>query len=362
MSDVTNLFSPLKLGEIELPNRVLMAPLTRNRAQPDGCVKEMTETYYHQRASAGLIVSEATQISDIGKGYLNTPGIYTQDHVDAWTKVTDAVHAGGGRIFCQLWHVGRISHVSLLPSGQQPVSASAIAADTQTFTENGFEQVSDPVALDADGIRATIADFKHAAQMTLNAGFDGIEVHAANGYLLDQFLQDGVNHREDEYGGALENRMRLLSEVLDEVTQVVPAGRVGVRLSPLGQANDISDSDPKATFGKVYEMLSQRNLAYLHVVESFPGAEGDAESRALIKQLRGKYTGVYIGNGGYDAKSAADAIRGGVDAVAFGRPFIANPDLPERYRRNLELNEPHQDTFYGGDETGYTDYPFADRP
>ena len=361
MTDHSLLFEPIRMGDLTLPNRVLMAPLTRNRSQGDGTPKEWAETYYRQRASAGLIFSEATQISDMGKGYLDTPGIYTEAHVDGWKKVVDAVHAGGGRIFCQLWHVGRISHVSLLPEGKQPVSASAIQADAQTYTANGFEQVSEPVALDADGIAKTIADFHTAAECAKRAGFDGIEVHAANGYLLDQFLQDGVNKRDDNYGGSIENRMRLLSEVLDTVSQVYPEERIGVRLSPLGQAGDISDSNPEKLFSAVYQKLSERDLAYLHVVEAFPGSDGDSEAQALIRRLREQYDGFYIANGGYDADSAVSEIDGwNIDAVTFGRPFIANPDLPERYRRDAKLNKPDQDTFYGGDEKGYTDYPFLD--
>ena len=359
MTDI--LFQPLKLGAIELPNRVLMAPLTRNRAHADGTPKDMAVTYYRQRASAGLIISEATQISAMGKGYKDTPGIYTESHVEAWKPIIEAVHAAGGRIFCQLWHVGRISHVSLLPDNAQPVSSSALRADTQTFTENGFEPVSEPVALDGDGIARTLDDFGHAAACAKKAGFDGVEVHSANGYLLDQFLQDGVNRREDDYGGSIENRLRLLGEVFDRVCDVYPANRVGVRFSPLGQANDMSDSDREATFSAAYQMVNERKIAYLHAVEEFYGQNSSEEEVALLKRLRGLYEGVYIGNGAYDGDKARDAISNkGADAITFGRPFIANPDLPERFRIAADLNEPNQDTFYGGDETGYTDYPFLD--
>ena len=363
MTDRSLLFEPLRLGDLVLPNRVLMAPLTRNRSEGDGTPKPWAVTYYRQRAAAGLILSEATQISAMGKGYLDTPGIYTDKHVEGWKKIVDAVHAGGGRIFCQLWHVGRISHVSLLPEGKQPVSSSAVQADAQTYTANGFEQVSEPVALDEEGIAQTIEDYRNAAHCAARAGFDGIEVHAANGYLIDQFLQDGVNRRDDKYGGSIENRMRLLEDVLDAVTNEFPKERIGVRLSPLGQASDISDSDPEKLFSAVYQMLSERDLAYLHVVEAFPGSDGDSEQHALIRRLREQYDGVYIANGGYDADSAVREIEGwNADAVTFGRPFIANSDLPERYRRDAALNEPNPDTFYGGDETGYTDYPFLDEP
>jgi len=361
MTDTSPLFRPLAMGALELPNRVLMAPLTRNRAHADGTPKDMAATYYRQRASAGLIVSEATQVSAMGKGYIDTPGIYTDAHVEGWKPIVEAVHAAGGRIFCQLWHVGRISHVSLLPDGRRPVSSSAVRADTQTFTANGFEDVSEPVALDADGIARTLDDFATGARCAREAGFDGVEVHSANGYLLDQFLQDGVNKREDEYGGSVENRLRLLGEVLDRACNVWPKDRVGVRLSPLGQANAISDNDPEAIFGPAYRMLNDRKLAYLHVVEQFFGSDSSEDDRQLLKRLRALYDGVYIGNGDYDAERAVEAIgESRADAITFGRPFIANPDLPERYRIGADLNEADQDTFYGGGEEGYTDYPFLD--
>lgn len=361
MTNTSPLFNPIRMGDLDLPNRVLMAPLTRNRAQSDGTPSAMAQSYYRQRASAGLIFSEATQVSDLGKGYLDTPGIYTDAHVEGWKKITDAVHAGGGRIFCQLWHVGRISHVSLLPDGASPVSSSDLQADAQTFTANGFEPCSKPEALTTDGIQKTVADYVHAAQCAKDAGFDGIEVHAANGYLLDQFLQDGVNTRSDTYGGSLENRMRLLEDILDAVKDIWPAGRIGVRLSPLGQAGDISDSDPETLFTAVYKMLDARKLAYLHVVEAFPGGEDNSDGKELLARLRSHYSGFFIGNGGYDAERATQAIADTTaHAISFGRPFIANPDLPNRMRLNAEMTKPDSDTFYGGDEKGYTDYPFLD--
>ncbi|MEM8784306.1 MAG: alkene reductase [Pseudomonadota bacterium] len=362
MTDRSPLFQPTSLGDLDLPNRVLMAPLTRNRSAADGTPQAWAETYYRQRASAGLIVSEATQISAMGKGYKDTPGIHTPAHVAAWRKITDAVHAGGGRIFCQIWHVGRVSHTSLLPGNAQPVSSTAKRANTQTFIETGFAEVSEPIALDTAGIKATIADYARAAAYAKDAGFDGVEVHSANGYLLDQFLQDGVNDRTDDYGGSAENRARLLMQVLDAVGEVWPAGRIGVRLSPLGQFNDMFESDPASTFGFVYDALSARGLGYLHVVEQFPGAPSDDAGRKLIKDLRARYRGFYIANGGYDAESALGAIASGhADAVAFGRPFIANPDLPVRFLLDAPIAEPNEATFYGGDETGYTDYPYLDR-
>ncbi len=362
MTDTSILFEPLRAGDLALPNRVVMAPLTRNRAHSDGTPKTMAETYYAQRASAGLIISEATQISEMGKGYIDTPGILTQKQTDAWVRIVEAVHAVGGRIALQLWHVGRISHVSLLPGGAQPVSSSAVRADTKTFTANGFEACSEPVALGTDDIARTLDDYATAAQFAKKAGFDGVEVHGANGYLLDQFLQDGVNKRDDDYGGSIQNRMRLLGEVLDRVSDVFDPARIGVRLSPLGQANDISDSDPETLFGGVIDMLSSRKLAYLHLVEQFFGADTGDEDRAILKRLRARFDGVYFGNGGYDGKAAGEVIEAGhADAIAFGRPFIANPDLPERFRRGAVLNEQDQDTFYGGGAEGYTDYPFLER-
>ncbi|SES17626.1 N-ethylmaleimide reductase [Tranquillimonas rosea] len=361
MTDHAPLFQTARMGDLDLPNRVLMAPLTRNRAQSDGTPWDVSQTYYAQRASAGLIVSEATQISALGKGYVDTPGIHTEAHAEAWSKITDAVHANGGRIFLQLWHVGRISHVSLLPDGATPQAPSAVRANAQTFTQNGFEDTSEPHAMTEDEIADLIAQYRHAATLAKRAGFDGVEVHGANGYLLDQFLQDISNKRTDAYGGSVENRARLLSEVVDAVTEVWGSDRVGVRLSPLGQANDMGDSDPEALFGHVYGMLDRKRLAYLHVVEKFPGNDTDDASRALLERLRGLWSGFYIGNGDYTADSAATAIaKGHADAVTFGRDFIANPDLPERFRRGAELNPQDRDTFYGGDERGYTDYPFLD--
>lgn len=362
MTSRDQLFHPATMGALELPNRVLMAPLTRNRAKPDGTPWDVAATYYAQRASAGLIFSEATQISAMGKGYLNTPGIYSDDHIAGWKGITDAVHAEGGRIFCQLWHVGRISHTSLLPEGRSPVSSSDIPAEAQTFTEAGFQDTSAPEALTLDGIAALKDEVLNAAKAAKAAGFDGVEIHGANGYLLDQFLQDHANRRDDAYGGSIENRIRLLREVIAVVAEVWPKDRIGVRLSPLGQFNDIGDSDPEALFATVYRTIDSAGLAYLHVVEQFPGTEDTEEGRAILKRLRKHYTGFYIANGGYDAESAAEAIETGhADAVAFGRPFIANPDLPERYRTGAPLNAPDQDTFYGGDETGYVDYPSLDQ-
>ncbi len=357
VTDRTVLFSPLALGALQLPNRVLMAPLTRNRAHGDGTPKAMAIDYYRQRASAGLIVSEATQVSAMGKGYLDTPGIHAPEHVEAWRKITDAVHAGGGRIFVQLWHVGRISHTSLLPGGAAPVAPSAIAARTQTFAAEGFVDTSEPRALRTDEIPALIEDYRAAARNAIKAGFDGVEVHSANGYLLDQFLHAHSNTRDDQYGGSAQNRARLTLEIARAVTETIGADRVGVRLSPTGEFNDMRADDEDA-FAAVIDGLGPLGLAYLHVVEKFPGAGASAAAAGMLERLRARWSGVYIANGEFDADLAAQWIGSGrADAVAFGRPFLANPDLPERFRRHADLNAPRQETFYGGDETGYTDYP-----
>lgn len=353
------LFTPTVMGDLSIPNRVFMAPLTRNRAESDGSPKAIAAIYYGQRAGAGLIISEATQISALGKGYLDTPGIYTDAHVEAWRDITAAVHAGGGRIFCQLWHVGRISHVSLLPEGQRPVSASAVRADAKTFVAEGFADTSEPRALKTEEIEALIEDYAHAARCAVRAGFDGVEIHSANGYLLDQFLQDGVNRRDDAYGGSIENRVRLTLAVTDRVASEIGAARTGIRLSPRGEANDISDSNPDRLFSHLYGELDKRHLAYLHVVESF-GAKDDREGHALIRRLREKWTGFYLANGAYDGASAEAAVASGyAHAISFGKDFLANPDLPQRLRSGIHLNPYDKSTFYGGNERGYIDYPFA---
>ncbi|MBV6631559.1 MAG: alkene reductase [Alphaproteobacteria bacterium] len=352
------LFEPLKLGGIDVLNRVLMAPLTRNRAHPDGTPAEMAIEYYRQRAGAGLIFTEATQVSAMGKGYINTPGIYTDGHAAAWKKITDAVHEAGGKIAIQLWHVGRISHSSLLPNNAKPYAPSAIAAKSQTFIETGMVDVSEPQAITVEEIKATVAEYRHAAELAKQAGFDAIEIHSANGYLIDQFIRDGSNKRTDEYGGPIENRIRFLKEVTEAVLEVWPADKVGFRLSPTGGFNDMSDSDPAATFSAVAKAMNAYGLAFLHMVEEFPGEESSAEDQAVNKAVREAWTGAYIANGGFDAAKADAAVASGAaDAVAFGRPFISNPDLPKRIAKGASLTEPDQTTFYGGDGKCYTDYP-----
>ena len=354
------LFTPIQLGPYRLENRVVMAPLTRNRAGDGNAPQGMNVTYYAQRASAGLIISEATQISPQGVGYPGTPGIHSAAQVNGWRRVTDAVHAKGGRIFLQLWHVGRISHPSLQPDGTLPVAPSAIQPEGETFTETGPQPFVTPRALDTAELAGIVEDYRQAAQNALEAGFDGVEVHAANGYLLDQFLRDGTNHRTDAYGGPIENRTRLLLEVVEAVNAVWGADRVGVRLSPINSFNSMTDSDPDATFQYVARELNRFGLAYLHVVESdFDGAT--VERRYDRQALRDAFDGPYIANGGYDKARAAEALSSASsDLVAFGAPYIANPDLVERFALNAHLNEPDESAFYGGDERGYIDYPFLD--
>lgn len=356
------LFTPVDLGQLRLPNRVLMAPLTRNRALPDGDVPHaMNAQYYAQRASAGLIISEATQITPEGKGYAWTPGIGTEAQVAGWRKVTEAVHEADGRIVLQLWHVGRVSHTSLQPNGQAPVAPSAIRAEAQTFDGKGFVPTSEPRALKTDEIARVVEDYVHAAKNARAAGFDGIELHAANGYLIDQFLRDGSNRRDDRYGGSVENRSRLLVEVLEALTGVWSAGRIGIRFSPFSDANGIQDSDPMTTFGHAIEQASGFGLAYLHMVEGQLRDSRETGRGNDVAELRGRFKGAYVANNRYDRELAIETVESGAaDAIAFGRPFIANPDLPFRLELDAPLNEQDESTFYGGDHRGYTDYPFLD--
>ncbi|MET4574902.1 N-ethylmaleimide reductase [Stenotrophomonas rhizophila] len=352
------LFTPTRLGAIEVGNRIAMAPLTRNRAIEGRVPNPLAIQYYEQRASAGLIIAEATQISPLGQGYLDTPGIYSQAQIDAWRKVTDAVHARGGRIVLQLWHVGRISHTSLLPDGEVPVAPSALRANGKTFTAKGFEDVSEPRALRLDEIPALIQDFRQAARNAITAGFDGVEVHAANGYLIDQFLRDGSNLRTDEYGGGIENRTRLLDEVVRVIASEIGAERTGVRLSPVTPANDARDSQPQPLFERAVERLDAiGGLAFVHVIEGATG--GPRDNIAFdYAALRAKFKGPWIANNGYDKDSAERAIASGyADMIAFGRAFIANPDLVERLRLGVALSDLDPDTLYGGGAKGYTDYP-----
>lgn len=352
-----DLFMPYTLGDLTLSNRLVMAPMTRNRADQHNAPHALNVEYYRQRASAGLIITEASQVSAEGVGYPATPGIYSEEQISGWREVTDAVHAEGGHIFIQLWYCGRISHPSLLPDNQTPVAPSAIRPAGDAFTLSGPQPFVEPRQLNLNEIQQVVLQYREAASAVKQAGFDGIEVHGANGYLIDQFLRDGSNQRSDEYGGSVKNRMRFLNQVLDAVCEVWPAGRVGLRLTPENSFNDMSDSDPQAHFSYFIEQLNGRQLAYLHLLE------GDmmSKQRSLdYRALRDLYQGVYMANNSYDKASAQAAISNGdADLIAIGVPFLANPDLVYRYQHDLPLNEPDMGTFYGGDEHGYTDYPFA---
>jgi N-ethylmaleimide reductase len=359
MNNSINLFSPYRLGNLELPNRIVMAPLTRQRAGQGNVPHSLNATYYAQRASAGLIIAEASQVSSQGQGYPNTPGIYSPEQVAGWKLVTDAVHKEGGRIFLQLWHVGRISHPDLQPDEALPVAPSAIAPKGQALTYEGFKPFVTPRALETSEIPEIVEQYRQGAVNALAAGFDGIEIHAANGYLIDQFLRDSTNQRTDEYGGSIENRVRFLLEIIEAVTSVWDANRVGVRLSPSGTFNDMRDSNPFETFGYIAQVLNQFNLAYLHIVDSTDADIKYGGTAVPTNYLREKYTGTLIASAGYTRdKGNAVLANKQADLVAFGTLFIANPDLPRRFAINAPLNQPNPETFYGGGEQGYTDYPF----
>jgi len=357
MSQPTKLFDSYKLGPITLPNRIVMAPLTRNRAVAGLVPNPLAIEYYGQRASAGLLITEASQVSHQGQGYQDTPGIYSKEQVAAWRKVTDRVHERGGRIFLQLWHVGRISHVSLQPNNGAPVAPSAVRANGKTFVGGTFADVSEPRALTLDEIPGIIESFKRGAANAMEAGFDGVEIHGANGYLLDQFAKDGTNKRTDAYGGSIENRARLVAEVASAVADAAGADRTGIRLSPVTPSNDISDSNPQPLFDHIVERLNALKLVYIHVVEGATGGPRDIAPFDYAS-LRKRFSGAYIANNGYDLALANKALdSNAADLVAFGKPFISNPDLVERLKHGAPLNEGDRATFYGGDAKGYTDYP-----
>jgi N-ethylmaleimide reductase len=358
MSAPTKLFEHYKLGPITLPNRLVMAPLTRNRAVPPGMVPSpLAVDYYGQRASAGLLVTEATQISQQGQGYQDTPGIYSKEQVEGWKKVTDRVHERGGRIFVQLWHVGRISHTSLQADGGKPVAPSAIRAKGKTFVGGTFADVSEPRALELAEIPDIIDDFKRGAANALAAGFDGVEIHGANGYLLDQFAKDGTNTRTDAYGGSIENRAKLMLEVSKAVAAIAGPDRTGIRISPVTPANDVSDSNPQPLFDYIVDGLNALKLTYIHVIE---GATGGPRDNAPFDyaSLRKRFKQAYVANNGYDFELANKVLdANAADLIAFGKPFISNPDLVERLKKGAELNAWDKNTFYGGGAKGYTDYP-----
>lgn len=356
------LLSPVDVGSHRLKNRMVMAPLTRLRAGARQVPRPMSAVYYAQRAGAGLIISEATDISSQAHGYANAPGIYTEEHVGAWRNVTDAVHARKGIIFLQLWHTGRISHPSL-HGGELPVAPSAIAAEGHAITYEGPQPFVTPRALRSDEIGGIVEQYRQAALNAKEAGFDGVEIHSANGYLLDQFLRDGSNRRTDDYGGSIPNRARLLLEVTGAAVSVWGAGKVGVRLSPAGTFNSMFDSNPQALFSFVLSRLNEIPLAYVHLIERRQDAPDDFTPPDGLgaADLRKLFDGTIISAGGYERESAEEAIRNGVtDLVAFGRLFISNPDLPRRFELDAPLNPYDRATFYGGDEHGYTDYPAMD--
>jgi N-ethylmaleimide reductase len=357
MSTPTKLFEPFKLGPITLPNRLVMAPLTRNRAVPPGMVPSpLAVDYYGQRASAGLLISEATQISQQGQGYQDTPGIYSKEQVAGWRKVTERVHGRGGRIFVQIWHVGRVSHISLQPGGGKPVAPSAIRAKGKTFVNGQFIDISEPRALELSEIPGIIEAYRRATAYANEAGFDGVEIHGANGYLLDQFAKDGTNKRTDAYGGSIENRARLMLEVARVVVAEAGAERTGIRISPVTPANDVSDSNPQPLFDHIVSQLDALKLVYVHVIEGATGGPRDIAPFDYAS-LRKRFRGAYMANNGYDFELATKVLdTGAADLIAFGKPFISNPDLVERLRRGAALNAWDKATFYGGGAKGYTDY------
>jgi N-ethylmaleimide reductase len=359
---MSTLFDPIRIGDIELATRIVMAPLTRNRASPGQVPNDLMVTYYTQRADpatgAGLIITEATQICPEGQGYLDTPGLYDEAQVAGWRRITDAVHARGGRIVVQLWHVGRISHVSLQPGGQAPVSSTARPANAKTYIAGGFAEVSAPRALRTDELPGVVAQYRRSAALAIAAGFDGVEVHAANGYLIEQFLRDSINDRSDAYGGSIANRTRLLREVMQAVAAEIGGGRTGLRLSPVTPANDAGpDSDPQALYEHALAELAPLGLAYVHVVEGATGGPRDIAPFDYAA-LRRTYRGAWMVNNGYTRAMALEAVASGAaDLVAFGKPFIANPDLGRRLREDAPWNPLDPKTLYGGGAAGYTDYP-----
>jgi N-ethylmaleimide reductase len=366
---VEPLFEPVRLGRYDLCHRMVMAPLTRSRArQPGNVPSALNACYYAQRASAALIVTEATQVSQQGQGYAWTPGIHSREQVEGWRLVTDAVHKAGGLIFLQLWHVGRISHPSLQPDSMLPVAPSGIKPSGEAFieNENGEGELVPfvtPRALQIEEMPYIVRQYARGSRNALEAGFDGVEVHAANGYLLDQFINSSTNRRADAYGGPIENRARLLMEVVEAVSDVWGHDRVGVRLSPLGTFNDMGDDDPETTFGHVAEKLNGGALAYLHIVNPAvaaieKGIEPDPGALRMLELIRERYRGTLIIAGGFDYDTAEGWLQQGkADLIAFGRKFLANPDLPERFRSGASLNADDPSTYYGGGAKGYTDYP-----
>ena len=351
---MSKLFDPLQVGQLELDNRIIMAPMTRSRASDDGVQPAYVAEYYRQRASAGLIITEATNISPMAKGYVRTPGIYTPEQVESWRPVTQAVHARGGKVFMQIFHTGRIALPDFLPHNTQPVAPSAVRANGSNYTDEGMKPFVTPREITKEEIAQTVKDFAAAARNAIAAGFDGVELHSASGYLVQQFLTTNVNFRTDEYGGSIENRTRFLFEVLDAMIDAIGAERVSVKFSPQIPFNDIEELDAGEVYPHILERLNDKNLAYVHVT--------DGTTAGWHARLRPHYQGLYFAGGGFTLDSGADLLaRGGADAIVYGTPFLANPDLPERFKRGAELNKPDRATYYTPGENGYTDYPTLSR-
>lgn len=344
------LFDPLRIGQIELDNRIIMAPMTRSRASDDGVQPAFTAEYYRQRASAGLIITEATNVSPMAKGYVRTPGIYTPEQIESWRAVTQAVHSRGGKIFMQIFHTGRIALPDFLPNNTQPVAPSAVRANGKNYTDEGMKEFVTPREITKDEIAQTVQDFGTAAKNAIAAGFDGVELHAASGYLVQQFLTTNVNLRTDEYGGSIENRTRFVFEILDAMENAVGHERLAVKFSPQIAFNDIEELDAGEVYPYIIERLNERGLAYMQIT--------DGTGTGWHAKLRPLYKGVYVANAGFTYENGTEMLaRNGADAIAFGTKFLANPDLPERFKRGAELNAPDRATFYSPGEKGYTDYP-----
>lgn len=353
---MSNLFDPISLGKHDLPNRIFMSPMTRGRADAGAVPNAIMADYYATRADAGLLITEATAISPQGYGWLNAPGIWTDAQEKGWKVVTDAVHAKGGLIFLQLWHTGRVSHPDFL-EGKLPVGPSAIAAIGDTHTPLGKKTYVTPHALTLEEIQATIGDYASAAKRAIRAGFDGVELHGANGYLVDEFIRDGSNKRTDEYGGSTDNRLRFLVKVTKALVEAVGADKVGVRLSPIGHYNDMQDSNPIATFSRAAELLDTLGLAYLHIMEALPGHMMYAEGERVMPHIRKAFKGILVTNGGYTKHSANMALENGeADAITFGMLYLANPDLVSRFKTDGPYNNPDFSALYTPGEKGYTDY------
>ncbi len=344
------LFDPLRVGETELDNRIVMAPMTRSRADERGVQHAYVAEYYRQRASAGLIITEATNVSPLAKGYVRTPGVYTSEQAQSWRPVADAVHSRGGKVFMQIFHTGRIALPDFLPEGERPVAPSAVRAKGRNYTDAGMKEFVTPREITVEEIKRTVRDFAASAANAVGAGFDGVELHAASGYLVQQFLSTNVNLRADEYGGSIENRARFLFEVLDALVEAIGASRVGVKFSPRMPFNDLEETDADEVYPYILERLNERGLAYVHV--------GDFTGEGWHAKLRPVYKGVYFAGAGLTKEAGEELLaRGLADAAVYGTKFLANPDLPERFRRDAPLNEPDQTTFYTPGERGYTDYP-----